>query len=201
MATLSIKNLLSGNMSKSMFGQNKKSAGTNLGYPRTLNKAGLWAVTGSDITLTANSWVRVGEQTIPPQQVWHLGQGISGGNPEEIGHVHFDVVDDTATNSAVEKGFVRLGMSNNGENLQYYAMEERSEDLSSTSTTVKLSKSDEILMPERTDFIPEQFKDIITGENSKIIVDFKADATDVIVEAGIGTGAINIWKVPITVYQ
>ena len=201
MATFSIKNLIRGNIGKTMFGRNKKSSGTNIGFPRTLNKADLWAITGSDITCTIAKYARIGETTIPAQQVWHLGQGVSGGNPEEIGHVHFDVVDDTATNSAVEKGFVRLGMSNNGENLQYYAMEERSEDLSSTSTTVKLSKSDEILMPERTDFIPEQFKDIITGENSKIIVDFKADATDVIVEAGIGTGAINIWKVPITVYQ
>ena len=201
MATLSIKNLLSGNMSKSMFGQNKKSAGTNLGYPRTLNKAGLWAVTGSDITLTANSWVRVGEQTIPPQQVWHLGQGISGGNPEEIGHFHFDLVDDTATNSAVEKGYIRVGMSNSSENLQYFAIEERTEDLSSNSTSSLLSRSDELLMPERTDFIPANFVGIITGENSKVIVDMKADSADVLAETGIGTGAINVWKIPITVYQ
>lgn len=201
MATFSVRNLLRGNLGKTMFGKNKQSTGTNLGFPRTLNKAELWAVTGSDITCAADTWVRVGQTSIPAQQVWHLGQGVSGGNPEEIGHVHFDIVDDTATNSVPEPGFVRLGMANSPENMQYYAMEERSEDLSSTSTTVKIARSDELLMPERTDFIPAQFIEIITGENSKVVVDFKSDAVDTVVETGIGTGAVNIWKVPITVYQ
>ena len=81
MATFSVRNLLRGNLGKTMFGKNKQSTGTNLGFPRTLNKAELWAVTGSDITCAADTWVRVGQTSIPAQQVWHLGQSVRAQSP------------------------------------------------------------------------------------------------------------------------
>lgn len=170
------------------------------GFPRTLNKATLWAQTGSDITAAAALWTRIGEYTIPAQQVVHLGYGVTGGNPEEIGHLHFDILDDTATNSVAEAGYVRVGYTNSNETLTAVVFEERSEDLSDTSTTVGISRANELLLPE----IPPAAKGYpaaLAGEDSKLFVDFKSDAADVVVEAAIGTGAVNKWKLPITVYQ
>ena len=177
-----------------------KAPNTTGGFSRMLNKAQLWAVTGSDITATIGVFVRVGQFSIPAQQRIHVGTGVSGGNPEEIGHLHFDIMDDTATNSAQEPGIVRIGYTNANETLTAIVYEGRTEELSATSTSGLITRSNEILQPETS---PEMkgYPAILAQEDSKIIVDFKADATDIIVETGIGTGANNIWKLPITVYQ
>lgn len=170
------------------------------GFPRTLNKAALWSQTGSDITCGAGAWTRIGEYSIPAQQRVHLGYGVSGGNPEEMGHIHFDVMDDTATNSVAEAGYIRVGYTNANETLTAVVFEERSEDLSDTSATVGIARASELLLPE----IPPSVKgypDALAGEDSKLFVDFKADALDIAVETAIGTGAVNKWKLPITVYQ
>ena len=170
------------------------------GFTRTLNKTQLWANTGSDITATGSSWVRVGQYTIPAQQRIHLGYGVSGGNPEEIGHLHMDIMDDTGTNSVAEKGYIRVGYANANETITAVVFEERTEDLSDTSTSVGITRANELLMPEIS---PESkgYPPQLAQEDSILFVDFKADATDVVVETAIGTGAVNKWKLPITVYQ
>lgn len=205
MKMFSIKNLISGNLGGMASGIGNASfkkvqqGAMSGGFPRTLNKAQLWAVTGSDITVST-SWIRIGEYTIPAQQRIHVGYGVSGGNPEEIGHMHFDLVDDTATNSAAEAGYVRLGYTNASETMTCIVFEGRTEELSDTSSTVGISRSDELLLPETSPEV-KGFPDVLAGEDSKLIVDFKSDAADIIAETGIGTGAINVWRLPITVYQ
>jgi len=185
---------------KNVLGLGKQLAGVGRtgeqGFPRTLNKTQLWKTKDSDITCAAGVYTRIGEYTIPPQQVIHLGQGVSHQNPEEMGHLQFDILDDTATNSVEEKGYLKIGMMNSAENLQFVAIEERSELLHNITT-----RGSQLLLPERVDFIPSQFRELVTGENSKIFIDFKADSADVVVETGIGTGALNTWQLPITVYQ
>lgn len=202
----SIRNLLNGNI-RGMAGLGtgnfkKVQAGAmSSGFPRTLNKASLWAITGSDIS-TSTNWIRIGQYTIPAQQKIHVGYGVSGGNPEEMGHLHFDVMDDTATNSLPEKGYVRVGYTNSPETITCIVWEGRSEEVSDSSTTAGVSRSDELLLPETT---PQSkgYPDLLANEDSKLIIDFKGDeaAGDIIVETAIGTGAVNVWKLPITVYQ
>lgn len=169
----------------------KKAVGRR-GFPRTLNKATLWADTGNDIVCPASKWVRVGEYTIPAQQEIRVGYGVSGGNPEEMGHVYFDIYDDTATNSVVERGYLRLGQTNANETISRVLWEGRSEELDSSTT-----RSEQIPMPEFTDLDP-----LLTREDSKIFVDFKSDSADTVVETAIGTASTkNVWQLPITVYQ
>jgi len=198
----SIKNLLQGKLSGfglDTFGQVQVGSRSK-GYSQTLNKSTLWADSGNDITCTGGKWTRIGEYTIPAQQRIHLGYGVSGGNPEEIGHLHFDLVDDTATNSAQEAGEVRVGYTDASERMFVEVMRERTEDLSDTDTSTGIARNNELLLPET----PPEMKggsSILALENSKLVVDFKADSTDVVVETGIGTGAINKWKLPITVYS
>lgn len=192
----SIKNMLKGTLSQ--FSSVQKSSNSG-GFADTLNKIQLWADTGSDITVTAGKWVRIGEKTIPTQQIMHLGFGVSGGNPEEIGHLHFDLVDDTATNSAEEKGYIRIGYTDANERLTAVMYQARSEDLSDPSTTTTLTRLTELLLPEMPPSA-KGYPDTLAGEDNKLFVDFQTDADDVLVETGIGTGAINTWKLPITVY-
>lgn len=198
----SIKNMLQGQLSGVGTPQFKRvqSPAQTRGFTRTLNKATLWATTGSDITLSAASWVRIGNYTVPAQQRIHIGYGVSGGNPEEIGHIHFDLVDDTATNSAQEAGEVRLGYTNANETLTCVIFQERTELLSDPSTTTVLTRATELLLPE-TPPSSLGYPDVLAQEDSILFVDMKADAADVLVETGIGTGAINVWRLPVTIYQ
>ena len=200
--TFSLKKLLQGNLggvfnNKSF--QGVQSPANTRGYTRTLNKALLWADTGSDISLTGGKWGRIGEYSIPAQNRVHLGFGVSGGNPEEMGRIHMDILDDTATNSVEEKGYIKIGYTDYNESIICVIWEGRSEELSDSSTTVGISRSDEVLLPETS---PEMkgHNPVLAGEDSKLFIDMKLDATDIIVETGIGTGAINTWKLPITVY-
>lgn len=197
----SLRNLLSGRLGglTSQFAPVQRPS-TSQGFPDVLNKTQLWADTGSDITVAAAKWTRVGEYTIGAQQRIHLGYGVSGGNPEEIGHLHFDIVDDTATNSAQEPGLVRIGYTNANETLTAVMMQFRTEEVSDTNTTTGISRSDERLLPESPPSI-KGYPDFLAEEDSILFVDFKSDSADVIVETGIGTGAINKWSLPITVYQ
>lgn len=188
---------MQGKISNGFAGVQKQS--TSKGFPDTLNKSQLWANPGSDITLTADKWVRIGEYTIPTQQTVYLGFGVSGGNPEEIGHLHFDLVDDTATNSAVEKGYIRIGYTDANERLTAVMFQARTEDLSDSSTSVGISRSDELLLPEMPPSV-KGYPDSLATEDNKLFVDMKSDADDVLVETGIGTGAINTWKLPVTTY-
>lgn len=202
MAMFSLKNLLGGNLPNFGNPQFKpvQSPTASRGFTRTLNKATLWATTGSDITLSASSWVRIGQYPVPAQQRIHIGSGVSGGNPEEMGHLHFDLVDDTATNSAAEKGEIRFGYTNANETLTAVIFQERSELLSDPSTTTTLTRATELLWPE-TPPSSLGYPDVLAQEDSLLFIDMKADAADVLVETGIGTGAINVWRLPVTVYQ
>ncbi|MBI2101665.1 hypothetical protein HYT53_03555 [Candidatus Woesearchaeota archaeon] len=205
MPNFSIKNMLQGAIGGAAGAGNAifkpvQAGSKTPGFPRTLNKAAIWANGTSDITLTAAKWVRVGQYTIPAQQMINLGYGVTGGNPEEIGHLHFDLVDDTATNSAVEPGYVRVGYTNANETMTVIMLEERSEDLSDTSSTVGIARSNELLLPESAPML-KGGPIMLSQEDSRLIADFKSDATDVLVYTGIGTGAINKWKLPVTVYQ
>jgi len=170
------------------------------GFPTTLNKTQLWLTTGSDITVVAGSEVRIGEYTIPAQQRIHLGYGVSGGNPEEIGGVHFDIMDDTATNSVTEAGKVRIGYTNANGTLTCVVADYRTERVSDTSASVGISRSDYPKLPE-TPPSALGYPDQLAMEDSKIFVTFESDAADIIVETAIGTGAVNYWELPVTIYQ
>lgn len=198
----SLKNLMSGRVGSAVTQQfvGNKRGGASSGFTKTYTKADLWANGTSDITATASVWARIGQKTIPAQQRIHLGYGVSGGNPEEMGHLHFDIVDDTATNSVAEKGEIRIGYTNANETLTAVMFQERTEQLSDTSTSVGITRANELLLPEMAPAV-KGYPDYLAQEDSKLFVDFKSDATDIIVYTGIGTGAINVWKLPVTVYQ
>ena len=186
MPRFSIKNLLNGALG---------GGGGGGGFKRTLSKG---------ILMTANvtvptTYVRVGTYTIPPQQVIHLGfgkEGARGANYEEMGKLQLHMHDDTATNSVEEPGYFKVGQCNANETLFRYYAEDRSENLGGGLATANLARNLQVPFPEVLD-APA----VITKEDSRVIVDFKSDAADIGVAIGIGTGAFDVWSVPITVYQ
>jgi hypothetical protein len=196
----SVKNLLKGGISGigGQF-QGVQKPSQSKGFPDTLNKTDLWANGTSNITVAAGKWIRIGEYEIPTQQRVHVGFGVSGGNPEEMGHLHFDIVDDTATNSVPEAGTVRIGYTDANERLTAVMYQARTDELSDTSTTVGIARANELLMAEMPPGV-KGYPDALALEKNKLFVDFKSDADDIIVYTGIGTGAVNKWKLPITVY-
>lgn len=202
---ISIKNILTGNLGNVMSNAGGlfspvKKATKSTGYPTVLTKSDLWADTGSDITVTAGKSIRIGEYTIPDQTIYHIGYGVSGGNPEEIGHFHMDIVDDTATNSAQEPGNIIIGYTDSEERLKAVMWECRTERASDTDTTTGISYADQPLLPELSPSL-RGYSDALATEKNKIFIDFVTDANDTIVETGIGTGAINVWSLPVTIYS
>jgi hypothetical protein len=104
--------------------------------------------------------------------------------------MYFALYDDTATNSVLEEGKIRIvGSDSEGVVHEYYG-EWRTNELRGDVN----DKRKKIALPEQ---VGKKF----IGEDSYIEIQFKPDAADSICKIAIGTAAgLDIWQLPVTVY-
>jgi len=111
--------------------------------------------------------------------------------PDNQGYMHFAAYDDTATNSVVEDGSLRLVQRNAQGTVQLVVAEYRTEQLRGSVS----NRQQMVALPEQTQFP-------VVGEDSILELQLKPDAADSIVKTAIGTAAgLDIWNIPVTVYQ
>jgi hypothetical protein len=139
------------------------------------------------ISCTAGVYTTVGRYQCPPQQIIAFGFG-SAQFPDNQGYAYLAFYDDTATNSVLEPGQVRLV--------------ER--DYNSYTPIVVAADPTRIFGADLTDrkkmrALPEQVQVPRVGEDSYLEIQLAADATDNVVKTAIGTAAgADVWDIPIT---
>ena len=142
------------------------------------------------ILCKAGVWAVIGRYKVPAQQAYRFGFG-SAAFPDNQGYLFVAIYDDTATNSAKEEGALRLVQRNAQGTLHLVVAEFRTEQLSGDVS----DRSKQIALPEQTQFP-------LVGEDSYLELQVKLDAADGIVKTAIGTAAgLDIWNIPVTVYQ
>jgi len=147
-------------------------------------------VLAADVLCTADVWTVIGRYTVPAQQAYRFGFG-SAAYPDNQGYIYIALYDDTATNSVLEDGSLRLVQRNAQGTIQLVVAEFRTEQLRGSTT----NRQQMVALPEQTQFP-------LVGEDSVLELQFRADATDTVVIAAIGTAlGLDIWNVPVTVYQ
>lgn len=161
-------------------------------YQRTFSHADWWdsalETAANYITCTAAQWVVIGRYQVKPRQRCHFGFGIAGQDANQ-GYMYLALYDDTATNSVLEEGKVRLTLRS----YDYFQIipvaEFRTEELRGSSTLKTQMKA-----------LPEQVQFPWVGEDSYLCIEFASDATDGIAKTAIGTAAgLDIWNIPVTV--
>lgn len=141
-----------------------------------------------EITCTAGQWVVIGRYQVKPRQRAHFGYGIAGQDANQ-GYMYLAIYDDTATNSVLEEGKIRLTLRSY-DNFQIIPVAEfRTEELRGSTTLKTQMKA-----------LPEQVQFPWVGEDSYLCIEFCADATDDVIATAIGTAAgADVWNIPVTV--
>ncbi|HEY82220.1 MAG TPA: hypothetical protein G4O01_02905 [Dehalococcoidia bacterium] len=144
--------------------------------------------TNNEITCTAGVWTMIGRYKVQPRQRAHFGYG-SAQTPDNQGYLYIAIYDDTATNSALEEGKVRLTQVSADDLRKIVVGEWATIDLRGD----KNDRNKRIALPEQVQFP-------WVGEDSYLAIEFKPDATDDIVKTAIGTAAgEDLWNVPVTI--
>lgn len=161
-------------------------------YQRSLSHADWWDSTletaANYITCTAAVWTTIGRYMVKPRQRAHLGYGIAGQDANQ-GYMYIAIYDDTATNSVLEEGKLRLLLRSYDSFQTVPIGEWRTEQLRGDPN------NKQYMIP-----LPEQVQFPYVGEDSYLCIDFLADATDSIVKTAIGTAAgKDIWNIPVTI--
>lgn len=169
------------------------TAGRNV-FKKVLSHGDWWdtdlETSSGVIALKAAVWQTIGRYTVPAQQIYRFGYG-SAAFPDNQGYLHIAIYDDTATNSVLEEGAVRLVQRNAQGTVQLVVAEFRTEELRGSVSNRQQMKA-----------LPEQTQMPLIGEDSVLEIQFKPDAADSIVSPAIGTAAgLDIWNIPVTVYQ
>jgi len=147
-------------------------------------------IPAADVLCPADVWTVIGSFTVPAQQAYRFGYG-SPAFPDNQGYIYVALYDDTATNSVLEDGALRLVQRNAQGTISLVVAEFRTEQLRGSTT----DRQQMIALPEQTQFP-------LVGEDSVLELQFRADAADTVVILAIGTAAgLDIWNVPVTVYQ
>lgn len=139
------------------------------------------------ILATAGLWVPIGRYKVQPRQRAHFGYG-SAALPENQGYMYMALYDDTATNSVLEDGKIRLVQVSADQLRKIVAGEWDTSDLRGDAN----DKNKRVALPEQSQFP-------YVGEDSYLYLEFCARATDSLTKTAIGTAAgLDIWKIPIT---
>lgn len=172
--------------------QGSANAGVIGRYQRTLSHADWWDTTletsSGLIACTGGQWTIIGRYQVKPRQRLHFGYGIAGQDANQ-GYMYLAIYDDTATNSVIEEGKVRL-TERSYDNFQVIPVGEWRHaqlrgDVNDRNKKVAL---------------PEQLQFAWVGEDSYLCIEFLPDATDSIVKIAIGTAAgLDIWDIPVTI--
>jgi len=162
-------------------------------FTKVLDHVDLWdallETAANYITCTAAVWNVIGRYKVGAQKLVRVGYG-SPAYPDNQGYMYFALYDDTATNSVLEEGKIRLVQRDSEGVVQRTIGEWRTNELRGDVN----DKRKKIALPEQTQFP-------FVGEDSYIELQFKPDATDGIAKTAIGTAAgLDIWQLPVTVY-
>jgi len=163
-------------------------------YQRSLAHTDWWDsaletdTSNHEITCTAGQFVVIGRYQVKPRQRIHFGFGIAGQDANQ-GYMYLALYDDTATNSVLEEGKVRLTLRSY-DNFRIVPVGEwRTEQLRGD----KNDKAKQIALPEQVQFP-------WVGEDSYLAIEFCSDATDDLIIAAIGTAAgEDVWNLPVTI--
>lgn len=162
-------------------------------FSRVLDHSDLWDSTletaANYITCTAAIWTVVGRYQVKAQQQVRFGFG-SAAYPANQGRAYIALYDDTATNSVLEEGKLRLAQRDYDDVVALKVKEWTTQEL-------RLGETD----PRQRQPIPEQVAFPKVGEDSYLELVFKATASDSVVATAIGTAAgKDIWNLPATFY-
>lgn len=162
-------------------------------FTKTLDHADLWdsalETAANYITCTAAIWTVVGRYKVKAQQLVRVGYG-SPAFPDNQGYMYFALYDDTATNSVLEEGKIRIVQRDSEGVITRTIGEWRTNELRGDVN----DRAKKIALPEQVNFP-------YVGEDSFIELQFKADASDNVVATAIGTAAaLDVWQLPVTVY-
>jgi len=147
-------------------------------------------IPAANVLCPADVWTVIGSYTVPAQQAYRFGYG-SAAYPANQGNIYIALYDDTATNSVLEEGMVRLVQRNAQGTIALVVAEFRTEQLRGSINDKNLM----IALPEQTQFP-------LVGEDSVLELQFRADAADTVVILAIGTAdGDDVWNIPVTVYQ
>jgi len=163
-------------------------------YQRSLAHTDWWDsaletdTSNHEITCTAGQFVVIGRYQVKPRQRIHFGFGIAGQDANQ-GYMYLALYDDTATNSVLEEGKVRLTLRSY-DNFRIVPVGEwRTEQLRGD----KNDKAKQIALPEQVQFP-------WVGEDSYLAIEFCSDATDDLIITAIGTAAgEDVWNLPVTI--
>lgn len=162
-------------------------------FTKVLDHADLWdtalETTSNEITCTAGIWTVVGRYKVGAQNLVRVGYG-SPAFPDNQGYMYFAFYDDTATNSVLEEGKIRIVQRDSEGVISRVIGEWRTNELRGDVNDRKQKIA-----------LPEQVRFPFVGEDSYIELQFKADATDDLIDVAVGTAAgLDIWQLPVTVY-
>ena len=173
--------------------QRSATAGRNI-FKKVLSHGDWWDTAlesaAGVIALKAGVFQPIGRFTVPAQQVYAFGFGAAM-YPDNQGYMHLAVYDDTVTNSVIAEGSIRLVQRNAQGITQLVVAEFRTEQLRGSTS----NRQQMMALPEQTQF------DLV-GEDSIMEIQFSPDAVVSIVSPAIGTAdKLDIWNIPVTVYQ
>ena len=131
------------------------------------------------IAVKAGVWATIGRFKVPAQQLYAFGFG-SAAFPDNQGYAYMAVYDDTATNSVLEEGAIRLVQRNAQGTMSLVVAEFRSEQLRGDVA----DRAKQMALPEQTQF------DLV-GEDSFLELQFKSDADDSVASPAIGVGVVG----------
>ena len=162
-------------------------------FTETLDHVDLWdtALESASglISCTAGVWTVIGRYKIPAQLLVRVGFGTPA-FPDNQGYVYFALYDDTTTNSVLEEGKLRI-VQRDSENVIAFPVKEWH------TRQLRGDVNDKRKMIA----IPEQVQFPFVGRDSYIEVQFKAEATDILIKTAVGTAAgLDIWMLPVTKY-
>lgn len=144
----------------------------------------------SKIAVKAGVWATIGRYQVPAQQAIRFGFG-SAAFPDNQGYMHMAVYDDTATDSVLMEGAIRLIQRNYHGIITLVVAEFRSEQLRGSVS----DRSMQIALPEQA-----QFPKVV--EDSYLELQFNTDADGNLIDAAIGESlAKDVWNIPVTIYQ
>ena len=162
-------------------------------FTKTLDHTDLWDTdlesASGVISCTAGVWTVIGRYQVPAQQLVRVGFGTPQ-LPDNQGYVYFALYDDTATNSELEEGKLRIVQRDYQNVIAYPVKEWHTRELRGDVN----DKRKKIALPEQVQFP-------FVGRDSYIEVQFNATTTDSLCDAAEGTAlGLDIWQLPVTIY-
>jgi len=160
-------------------------------FPKILSIGDWWQTAlesaAGVIAVKPGAWVRVGEYAVPAQQMFHFGYGRADLFSNQ-GYLYGIFYDDTGVTALIVPGKVRLVQENAQGITKLTVYEARTEQLAGSAYDRQMM----LALPEQTQFP-------WVGEDSKLVIEFLADAAQNLKLAAAATPLI--WNIPVTVLQ